>query len=60
MAGALRIPRRLVTLFPRCSVKGARSVTLLLVDRARRMLDWLVSIQMASGAFQGGTMGVIR
>jgi hypothetical protein len=28
-----------------------------LVDRARRMLDWLVSIQMASGAFQGGTMG---
>jgi hypothetical protein len=28
-----------------------------LLDRARRMLDWLVSIQMESGAFQGGAMG---
>jgi hypothetical protein len=27
------------------------------LDRARRMLDWLVSIQMPSGAFQGGVMG---
>jgi hypothetical protein len=27
------------------------------LDRARRMLDWLVSIQMPSGAFQGGAMG---
>jgi rhamnogalacturonyl hydrolase YesR len=25
-------------------------------DRARRMLDWLVSIQMSDGAFQGGTV----
>ena len=25
--------------------------------RARRMLDWLVSIQMPSGGFQGGTIG---
>ena len=28
-----------------------------LLDRARRMLDWLVSIQMPGGAFQGGTIG---
>jgi hypothetical protein len=28
-----------------------------LLDRARRMLDWLVSIQMPSGAFRGGMMG---
>jgi hypothetical protein len=28
-----------------------------LLDRARKMLDWLVSIQMPSGAFQGGVMG---
>ena len=27
-----------------------------LLDRAKAMLDWLVSIQMASGAFQGGTV----
>jgi hypothetical protein len=27
-----------------------------LLDRARRMLDWLVDIQMPSGAFQGGTV----
>lgn len=26
-------------------------------DRARRMLDWLVSIQMPGGGFQGGTIG---
>jgi uncharacterized protein YyaL (SSP411 family) len=26
------------------------------VERARRMLDWLVSIQMPSGAFPGGTI----
>ena len=26
------------------------------LDRARRMLDWLRSIQMPSGAFQGGTI----
>lgn len=28
-----------------------------LLDRARRMLDWLTSIQMSCGAFQGGTIG---
>jgi hypothetical protein len=28
-----------------------------LLDRAQKMLDWLVSIQMPSGAFQGGTIG---
>lgn len=28
-----------------------------LAERARRMLDWLVSIQVASGGFQGGTVG---
>ena len=28
-----------------------------LLDRARRMLDWLVSIQMPSGAFRGGAIG---
>jgi Squalene-hopene cyclase C-terminal domain len=28
-----------------------------LAGRAQRMLDWLVSIQMASGAFQGGAVG---
>ena len=27
-----------------------------LLDRAKAMLDWLVSIQMPSGAFQGGTV----
>src|SRR5262245_38609739 len=27
-----------------------------LLDRARRMLDWLVGIQMPNGAFQGGTV----
>jgi len=26
-------------------------------ERARRMLDWLVSIQLDGGAFQGGTIG---
>jgi hypothetical protein len=26
-------------------------------ERARRMLDWLGSIQLSSGAFQGGTLG---
>jgi hypothetical protein len=26
-------------------------------DRARRMLDWLVSIQLPCGGFQGGTIG---
>ncbi len=29
-----------------------------LLDRARRALDWLLSIQMANGAFQGSTIGV--
>lgn len=28
-----------------------------LLDRAERMLDWLVSIQMANGAYRGGAMG---
>jgi hypothetical protein len=28
-----------------------------LLDRAQKMLDWLVSIQMSCGAFQGGTIG---
>jgi rhamnogalacturonyl hydrolase YesR len=28
-----------------------------LAERAKRMLDWLVSIQVASGGFQGGTVG---
>lgn len=28
-----------------------------LEDRARRMLDWLVSIQFPDGGFQGGTIG---
>lgn len=28
-----------------------------LLDRARRMLDWLVSIQMPGGGFQGGAVG---
>lgn len=28
-------------------------------ERVRRMLDWLVSIQYESGAFQGGRMGVV-
>jgi Prenyltransferase and squalene oxidase repeat len=28
-----------------------------LMDRARKMLDWLVSIQMPGGGFQGGTIG---
>lgn len=27
-----------------------------LLDRARRMIDWLVSIQFAEGGFQGGTI----
>ena len=27
------------------------------IDRARRMLDWLVSIQFPDGGFQGGTIG---
>jgi hypothetical protein len=27
-----------------------------LLDRARRMLDWLLTIQMSDGAFQGGTI----
>lgn len=29
-----------------------------LKERARRMLDWLVSIQLPGGAFQGSTIGV--
>lgn len=33
---------------------GEREDGQALRDRARRMLDWLVSIQMQSGAFQGG------
>jgi len=28
-----------------------------LLDRARRMLDWLISIQMPDGAFRGGAVG---
>jgi hypothetical protein len=28
-----------------------------LLDRAQKMLDWLVRIQMPSGGFQGGTIG---
>jgi len=28
-----------------------------LVERARRMLDWLVAIQLKDGGFQGGTIG---
>jgi hypothetical protein len=28
-------------------------------DRAKRMLDWLVSIQMPCGGFQGGTVGTV-
>jgi hypothetical protein len=28
-----------------------------LLERARRMLDWLVSIQFPNGGFQGGTIG---
>ena len=28
-----------------------------LIERARRMVDWLVSIQFPEGGFQGGTMG---
>ena len=28
-----------------------------LLERARKMLDWLVSIQMPCGGFQGGTIG---
>jgi len=29
-----------------------------LLDRARRILDWLLEIQMPCGAFQGGTIGI--
>ena len=34
--------------------EGASSTRTDLTERARRMLDWLASIQMRSGAFQGG------
>lgn len=37
--------------------EGRISGDVALLDRARKMLDWLVSIQMPSGAFQGGAMG---
>jgi Squalene-hopene cyclase C-terminal domain len=30
-----------------------------LVDRAKRMLDWLVTIQLGDGAFQGGVVGSV-
>lgn len=30
-----------------------------LIRRARRMLDWLLSIQLADGAFQGGTVNAL-
>jgi hypothetical protein len=30
-----------------------------LVERARRMLDWLVGIQFPEGAFQGGVVGAV-
>ncbi len=35
---------------------GVRRNEPTLLDRARRMSDWLVSIQFANGAFQGGTI----
>jgi Squalene-hopene cyclase C-terminal domain len=31
-----------------------------LIERARRMLDWLVGIQFPEGAFQGGVIGATR
>jgi len=37
--------------------EGRTSGDVAVLNRARRMLDWLVSIQMESGAFQGGAMG---
>jgi hypothetical protein len=30
-----------------------------LLERARRMIDWLVSIQLESGGFQGGVIGAV-
>ena len=36
---------------------GLRRNEPILLDRARRMIDWLVSIQFAEGGFQGGTIG---
>ncbi len=37
--------------------EGRKRGDVSLLDRARRMLDWLVSIQMPNGAFRGGAMG---
>src|SRR5665213_1600269 len=36
---------------------GLRRDDATLLDRARRMTDWLVGIQFADGGFQGGTIG---
>jgi Squalene-hopene cyclase C-terminal domain len=41
------------TLIREARLSGDRS----LLERARRMLDWLVRIQMPCGGFQGGTIG---
>lgn len=53
------------TSYPECTgyiiptiIREARTHgDLSLLERARKMLDWLVSIQMPSGAFRGGMMG---
>ncbi len=36
---------------------GLRRRESVLLDRARRMIDWLVTIQFPDGGFQGGTVG---
>jgi hypothetical protein len=37
--------------------EGRKRGDVSLLERARRMLDWLVSIQLPSGAFRGGAIG---
>ncbi|MBI3650465.1 MAG: hypothetical protein HY231_05390 [Acidobacteria bacterium] len=41
----------------RCEADGRAARANLMRERARRMADWLTTVQMESGAVQGGTLG---
>ncbi len=55
--GACPIPNPPNTIIPTIIREGRARGDANLLDRARKMHDWLVSIQMPSGALRGGMMG---
>ena len=58
-AGARRIRRRAATSCRRCCAGSPVAPSSSHRERARVVLDWLVSIQLPDGGFQGGVIGQI-